>query len=297
LVKIDPKAVGVGLYQHDVDQKELANALDRVVVSCVNFAGVEVNSASAALLKHVSGITTRVANALVKYREEKGAFTSREELQRVPGLGPATFLQAAGFLKVANGNEPLDTTFIHPESYEAARRLLELLPKSEGKVSRTSERIAQFRQLVKLQSSLGNNRQRKNSNTSEDAAWADIAEKVGVGLPTLKDILENLEKPGLDPRDALPAPILRHDVLKMEDLQPEMVLLGTVRNVVDFGAFVDIGVKQDGLVHISELANYRVRDPLSVVAVGQVVRVRVLNVDVKRGRVQLSMRNVGKEEA
>lgn len=297
LVKIDPKAVGVGLYQHDVDQKELANALERVVVSCVNFAGVEVNSASAALLKHVSGINTRVASAIVKYREEKGAFTSRAELQRVPGLGPATFLQAAGFLKIANGSEPLDNTFIHPESYEATRRLLTLLPKGEGKATQATrpvERIAQFRQLVKLQSSLGS-RQRKNISTGEDTAWAELAEKVGVGLPTLKDILENLEKPGLDPRDSLPAPILRHDVLKMEDLQPEMVLTGTVRNVVDFGAFVDIGVKQDGLVHISELANYRVRDPLTIVAVGQVVRVRVLSVDLKRGRVQLSMRNVGKE--
>ena len=296
LVKIDPKAVGVGLYQHDVDQKELAAMLDRVVVSCVNFAGVEVNSASVTLLKHVSGINTRVANAIVKYREEKGTFTSREELQRVSGLGPATFLQAAGFLKIANGSEPLDNTFIHPESYEATRHLLTLLPKGEGKAIRPAERIAQFRQLIKLQSSLGS-RQRKgtSANAGEDAAWTELAEKVGIGLPTLKDILENLEKPGLDPRDSLPAPILRHDVLKMEDLQPEMVLLGTVRNVVDFGAFVDIGVKQDGLVHISELANYRVRDPLTVVAVGQVVRVRVLSIDVKRGRVQLSMKNVGKE--
>jgi len=297
LVKIDPKAVGVGLYQHDVDQKELAAMLDRVVDSCVNFAGVEINSASFTLLKHVSGINTRVANAIVKYREEKGAFTSRAELQRVPGLGPATFLQAAGFLKIASGSEPLDNTFIHPESYEATRRLLTLLPQGEGKgdkATRPAERIAKFRQLIKLQSSMGS-RQRKGTDGSEDASWNDLAEKVGVGLPTLKDILENLEKPGLDPRDSLPAPILRHDVLKMEDLQPEMVLLGTVRNVVDFGAFVDIGVKQDGLVHISELANYRVRDPLTVVAVGQVVRVRVLSVDVKRGRVQLSLRNVEKE--
>lgn len=291
LVKIDPKAVGVGLYQHDVDQKELAAMLERVVVSCVNFAGVEVNSASAALLKHVSGINTRVANAIVKYREEHGPFKSRAALQTVPGLGPATFVQAAGFLKVANGLEPLDNTFIHPESYAATRALLEMLPESDdakGKAAKPAERVAQFRQFIKLQNSLG----RGNRGDGERAAWADIAKKVGVGLPTLNDILENLEKPGLDPRDALPAPILRHDVLKMEDLETGMILQGTVRNVVDFGAFVDIGVKQDGLVHISEMADRYVKDPLRVVAVGQVVQVRVLKVDTQRGRVQLSMRGV-----
>jgi len=296
LVKIDPKAVGVGLYQHDVDQKELAAMLERVVISCVNFAGVELNPASAALLKHVSGINTRVANAIVKYREEHGPFRSREDLHKVTGLGPATFVQAAGFLKIANGVEPLDNTFIHPESYVAARALLEMLPASEdGKAAKPAERIARFRQLVKLQNSLGRtsrNRAAGASGDGEQASWADIAKKVGVGLPTLNDILENLEKPGLDPRDALPAPILRHDVLKMEDLQAGMVLPGTVRNVVDFGAFVDIGVKQDGLVHISELADRYVKNPLTVVAVGQVVQVRVLKVDVQRGRVQLSMRGV-----
>jgi len=293
LVKIDPKAVGVGLYQHDVDQKELAAMLDRVVISCVNFAGVEVNSASAALLKHVSGINTRVANAIVKYREEHGSFKSREALQKVPGLGPSTFLQAAGFLKIANGIELLDNTFIHPESYKAARALLAMLPEGEGKVVRPAERIALFRQRIKLQSSLGrsSSRNRDTNGSSEEATLADIAKKVGVGLPTLNDILENLERPGLDPRDALPAPILRHDVLKIEDLEPGMILQGTVRNVVDFGAFVDIGVKQDGLVHVSELADRFVRDPLTVVAVGQVVQVRVLKIDMQRGRVQLSMRN------
>jgi protein Tex len=293
LVKIDPKAVGVGLYQHDVDQKELAAMLERVVVSCVNFAGVEVNSASAALLKHVSGINARVANAIFKYREVHGPFKSRVVLQKVPGLGPATFVQAAGFLKVANGVEPLDNTFIHPESYAAARALLAILPASDdakGKSAKPAERVAQFRQFVKLQNSLG----RGNRGDSEQAAWADIAKKLGVGLPTLNDILENLEKPGLDPRDALPAPILRHDVLKMEDLETGMLLQGTVRNVVDFGAFVDIGVKQDGLVHISEMADRYVKDPLTVVAVGQIVQVRVLKVDKQRGRVQLSMRGIEK---
>jgi len=296
LVKIDPKAIGVGLYQHDVDQKELATMLDRVVVSCVNFAGVEVNSASAALLKHVSGINTRVASAIVKYREQHGPFKSREELQKVPGLGPATFVQAAGFLKIANGIEPLDNTFIHPESYAAARALLAMLPSNsdeKGKTLKPAERVAQFRQFIKLQSSLGR-ANRKGSGGGEQAIWSDIAKKIGVGLPTLNDILENLEKPGLDPRDALPAPILRHDILKMEDLETGMILQGTVRNVVDFGAFVDIGVKQDGLVHISEMVDRYVKDPLSVVAVGQVVQVRVLKVDRQRGRVQLSMRGVGK---
>jgi uncharacterized protein len=299
LVKIDPKAVGVGLYQHDVDQKALAAMLERVVVSCVNFAGVEVNSASAALLKHVSGINARVASAIVKYREEHGPFRSRQELLKVPGLGPATFVQAAGFLKIASGSEPLDNTFIHPESYDAARKLLDLLPAGDnGKAQKPAERIAQYRQLVKLQSSLGRGKRNRPTNSGdssndEQATWADLARKIGVGLPTLNDILENLEKPGLDPRDALPAPILRHDVLKIEDLQPGMLLQGTVRNVVDFGAFVDIGVKQDGLVHISELADRYVKDPLSVVAVGQVVQVRVLKVDLQRGRVQLSMRDVG----
>ncbi|MFL5701718.1 MAG: Tex family protein [Ktedonobacteraceae bacterium] len=296
LVKIDPKAVGVGLYQHDVDQKELADMLERVVVSCVNFAGVEVNSASAALLKHVSGINNRVASAIVKYREQHGPFKAREELQKVPGVGPATFVQAAGFLKIANGSEPLDNTFIHPESYVAVRTLLGMLPANgDGKTGKPAERIAQFRQLIKLQHSLGRNTRNRTANApdgSEQAAWEDIAKKVGVGLPTLHDILENLEKPGLDPRDALPAPILRHDVLKMEDLQKGMELQGTVRNVVDFGAFVDIGVKQDGLVHVSEMADRFVRDPLTVVAVGQVVQVRVLEVDIQRGRVQLSMRGI-----
>jgi uncharacterized protein len=263
------------------------------VASCVNFAGVEVNSASAALLKHVSGVNTRVANAIVKYREEHGPFKSRADLQQVSGLGPATFVQAAGFLKITNGIEPLDNTFIHPESYIAARAVLGMLPDSgdaKVKAAKPSERIAHFRQFIKLQSSLG----RGKGAGSEETAWADIAKKIGVGRPTLNDILENLEKPGLDPRDALPAPILRHDVLKMEDLQTGMILQGTVRNVVDFGAFVDIGVKQDGLVHISEMADRYVKDPLSVVAVGQVVQVRVLKVDQQRGRVQLSMRGIEK---
>ncbi len=276
LVKIDPKAVGVGLYQHDVDQRELAKELERVVTSCVNYAGVDVNSASAALLKYVSGINNRVAEAIVAYRDSNGAFTARDQLRKVPGLGPTTFVQAAGFMKVAQGKEILDNTFIHPESYDATRKLLDLLPPStDGKLG---EQVRLWRAMIKLQ---------KKAKTDP---FDEVAHQIGVGVPTLHDILENLEKPGLDPREALPAPILRHDVLSLDDLREGMVLQGTVRNVVDFGAFIDIGVKNDGLVHVSELADHFVRDPLTVVAVGQIVSVRVLGIDRQRGRVQLSMR-------
>ncbi len=280
LVKIDPKAIGVGLYQHDVDQRALATALDRIVVSCVNFAGVDVNAASPQLLRHVSGITARIADNIVAWRTEHGPFISRQQLLKVTGLGPATFVQAAGFLKVPNGKEPLDNTFIHPESYDATRTVLKTLPGRTDE--RASDRVRSWRLLTGMNS--------RGSGTQ--SAIAELAGAVNVGVPTLTDILENLEKPGLDPRDSLPRPILRQDVLKLEDLQAGMVLQGTVRNVVDFGAFVDIGVKQDGLVHVSEMADRFVRDPLTVVAVGQVVQVRVLSVDIGRGRVQLSMRNV-----
>jgi len=277
LVKIDPKAVGVGLYQHDVDQHTLAKELERVVTSCVNFAGVDVNSASAPLLKHVSGINSRVAEAIVNHRETNGKFRSRKELNKVSGLGPATFVQAAGFLKVPDGTEPLDNTFIHPESYAATNKLLELLPGDSA--TKLPERVKLWRSMAQLQA------KHKGKSPIET-----MAEQVGIGVPTLNDILENLEKPGLDPREGIQAPILRRDVLSIDDLHAEMVLQGTVRNVVDFGAFVDIGVKNDGLVHISELADQFVADPTSVVAVGQVVNVRVLAVDKTRGRVQLSMR-------
>ncbi len=280
LVKIDAKAIGVGLYQHDVDQRALATALDRIVDSCVNFAGVDLNSASSQLLRHVSGITTRIADNVVAWRTEHGPFTSRQQLLKVSGLGPATFVQAAGFLKVPGGKEPLDNTFIHPESYDATRSVLKTLPGSPDE--RASDRVRSWRLLIGMNS----------RGAGAQAAIAALASEVNVGVPTLTDILENLEKPGLDPRDSLPKPILRQDVLKLEDLKEGMALQGTVRNVVDFGAFVDIGVKQDGLVHVSEMADRFVRDPLTVVQVGQVVRVRVLAVDIGRGRVQLSMRNV-----
>jgi protein Tex len=280
LVKIDAKAIGVGLYQHDVDQRALATALDRIVDSCVNFAGVDLNSASSQLLRHVSGITTRIADNIIAWRTEHGPFTSRQQLLKVSGLGPATFVQAAGFLKVPSGKEPLDNTFIHPESYDATRSVLKTLPGSPDE--RASDRVRSWRMLIGMNS----------RGAGAQAAITALASEVNVGVPTLNDILENLEKPGLDPRDSLPKPILRQDVLKLEDLKEGMALQGTVRNVVDFGAFVDIGVKQDGLVHVSEMADRFVRDPLTVVHVGQVVRVRVLAIDIGRGRVQLSMRNV-----
>ncbi|HEX9057970.1 MAG TPA: Tex family protein [Ktedonobacterales bacterium] len=281
LVKIDPKAVGVGLYQHDVDQRSLAEALDRVVTSCVNYAGVDVNTASPQLLRYVSGINTRVADAIVAHRAANGPFASRAALKKVHGLGPAAFVQSAGFLKVPAGKEPLDNTFIHPESYDTARALLGKLPGGDGGDERIPDRVRAWRLLVGM-----------GGRADQGGAVAALARELDTGVPTLADILENLEKPGLDPRDGLPAPILRHDVLKLEDLREGMVLQGTVRNVVDFGAFVDIGVKHDGLVHVSELADRFVRDPLSVVSVGQVVPVRVLAVDIARGRVQLSLRGV-----
>ena len=280
LVKIDPKAVGVGLYQHDVDQRALAEALNRTLVSCVNFAGLDVNVASIQALRCVSGVTARIADNIVSHRAANGPFKKRSELLKVAGVGPATFTQAAGFLKIAGGPEPLDNTFIHPESYDVARKALEKLP--GDKKERVSDRIKTWRLLVGMGSGGG----------GVKTAIAALAKELEVGVPTLTDILENLEKPGLDPRDSLPKPILRHDVLKLEDLRPDMVLQGTVRNVVDFGAFVDIGVKQDGLVHVSEMSQTFVRDPLSIVAVGQVINVRVLSVDAARGRIQLSMRDV-----
>ncbi|MGI5837542.1 MAG: Tex family protein [Chloroflexota bacterium] len=274
LVKIDPKSIGVGLYQHDVDQKELAKELDRVVVNCVNYAGVDVNTASASLLQYVSGINRRVAEKLVQYRYEHGPFRSRDDLKKVSGMGPATFTQAAGFLKVPGGENLLDNTFIHPESYEVAQKLIDRLPEPRDG-EKLPQRVSRFRRKME----------------SKGITVEALAAELGTGAPTLKDILDNLEKPGLDPRDSLPKPILRQDVLKMEDLKPGMMLQGTVRNVVDFGAFVDIGVKQDGLVHISEMADRFVRNPLEIVGVGDVVTVRVLGVDLARGRIQLSMKS------
>jgi protein Tex len=274
LVKVPPQSIGVGLYQHDVDAKRLAAALARVVESAVNFAGVNANTASAALLSHVAGMTRRVAENMVAYRNANGPFAIRRDFLKVSGLGPATFTQAAGFLKVPGGTNPLDDTFIHPESYGATERLIALMPGDTG--GRLSDRAARFHAAV----------------LADDGLRRDVAAQVGLGEPTLLDVLENLAKPGLDPRAELPPPLLRRDVLTLDDLREGMVLKGTVRNVVDFGAFVDIGLKNDGLVHRSELGPRFVRDPLEVVSVGDTVTVRVLSVDRERGRVALSMRDV-----
>jgi len=270
LVKIDPKSIGVGLYQHDVNQKQLSETLDAVVESAVNHVGVDVNTASAPLLSYVAGVSRRVADAIVKHREDNGPFRNREELKKVKGLGEKTYQQAIGFLKIPQGDRPLDNTFIHPESYAAVERLFDYLA-VRGDEKNLPARIEVLRQQEDL---------------------SELADLLEVGVPTMADILEALAKPGRDPRDDLPKPLLRQDVLSMEDLQEGMVLTGTVRNVVDFGAFVDIGVKQDGLVHISQLANRYLKSPFEVVSVGDVVKVKVMNVDAERGRIGLSMKEV-----
>lgn len=271
LVKIDPKSIGVGLYQHDVDQKQLSTALGGVVESCVNYVGVDLNTASASLLQYVAGIQPAVAKNIVAYREENGKFESRKQLLKVKRLGEQAFIQAAGFLKIADGKEPLDATWVHPESYEVARQLLAKLGFETTDI------------LVKEKLADINDRLRQVNIDK-------MADELGVGKPTLKDIIEALAKPGRDPREDLPKPIFRNDVLKMEDLKPGMMLTGTVRNVVDFGAFVDIGVKQDGLVHISQLSDRFVKNPTDVVAVGDIVEVRVLEVDLARQRIALTMK-------
>jgi uncharacterized protein len=271
LVKIDPKSIGVGQYQHDVDQRLLSEALDAVVESCVNYVGVDVNTASVSLLKYVSGITAAVAKNIVQYRNTHGKFTSREELKRVPRLGEQTFVQAAGFLRIAGGTNPLDNTPIHPESYEAARGLLKQLGLKLEDLNKKTHFIA-----------LATNRRGLD--------LARVADQLHVGLPTLKDILAALERPGRDPRSDLPLPVFRSDVMEISQLKVGMVLKGIVRNVVDFGVFVDIGVKQDGLIHISELSHKYIKHPMDVVSVGQVVDVKVINIDEQRGRIGLSMR-------
>ena len=269
LVKIDPRSIGVGLYQHDVDQKRLAGALDAVVESVVNYVGVDLNTASPALLGHVAGIHRSAAASIVAHRNEHGPFPNREALTAVKGIGDKTYEQAAGFMRIPDGTEPLDNTAIHPESYPAVARLYKWMGVQDQAAARP--------RLAALQ-----------GRTDLD----QLAAQVGVGVPTLRDVIEALLKPGRDPRDELPPPVLRQDVLQIEDLQVGMVLKGTVRNVVPFGAFVDIGVKRDGLVHISQLADRYVRDPLEVVSPGDVVQVRVLEVDLERGRIALSMKEI-----
>lgn len=272
LVKIEPQAIGVGQYQHDMNQTKLSAQLGNVVEDCVNAVGVDVNTASAVLLEHVSGINKTIAKNIVNYRETNGSFQSRRQLLKVPKLGPKAFEQCAGFLRIRDGKEVLDNTAVHPESYEAADKLLKLLGFTE-----TDVRNGKTRDLAAAV---------KKSGQSMET----LAAKTGVGVYTLSDIITELQKPGRDPRDNAPAPILRSDILDFNDLKPGMELKGTVRNIVDFGAFVDIGVHQDGLVHISQLADHYVKHPLDVVHVGDIVDVRVLSVDPERKKISLTMR-------
>lgn len=267
LVKIDPKSIGVGQYQHDMNQKNLGTALSAVVEDCVNSVGVDLNTASASLLEYVSGINKTIAKNIVSYREENGSFSNRKQLLKVPKLGPKAYEQCAGFLRISGGSEILDTTSVHPESYAATKALMEKLDITE--------------QELKCGGMKGISRKVKNT--------AEIASELSIGEPTLVDILKELEKPGRDPREELDKPILRSDVLDMKDLKEGMKLKGTVRNVIDFGAFVDIGVHQDGLVHISKMTDRYIKHPLEVVSVGDIVDVTVIGVDLEKKRIQLSM--------
>ena len=270
LVKIDPKAIGVGQYQHDMNQKKLGEALGGVVEDCVNRVGVDLNTASASLLEYISGISKAVAKNIVAYREANGRFVSRNELLKVPKLGPKAYEQCAGFLRILNGKNPLDATSVHPESYEATAKLLEKLGYEKG--SWKPGQLAGISKKVKDKKKL--------------------AVELDIGELTLNDILSELEKPGRDPREDMPRPILRSDVLEMKDLTPGMVLKGTVRNVIDFGAFVDIGVHQDGLVHISQICDRYIKHPLEALSVGDVVEVKVLEVDLGKKRIALTMKGI-----
>ena len=271
LVKIDPKAIGVGQYQHDVNQKKLAESLSAVVEDAVNEVGVDVNTATPSLLSYVSGINKTIANNIVKYRDENGKFIERKELLKVPKLGKVAYQQCSGFIRIPDGKNPLEITAVHPESYEKAEQLLENIGYTKEDL-RNQEKLKDIK--VKLNS----------INLKE------VSEKLDIGEMTLKDIVEELSKPGRDPRDEMPKPILRSDVLKFEDLREGMILNGTVRNVIDFGAFVDIGVKHDGLVHISELSEKFVKNPSDVVSIGDIVKVKVIGIDEKRQKVNLSMK-------
>lgn len=268
LVKIDPKSIGVGQYQHDMNQKKLSEALSGVVEDCVNRVGVDLNTASASLLEYISGISKAIAKNIVTYREENGAFTARSQLLKVAKLGPKAYEQSAGFMRISDGRNPLDATGVHPESYAATKALLE-------KMGYTLEDVKN-RNVVGISKKIRD--------------YKKLAEELEIGELTLRDIVKELEKPARDPRDDMPKPILRSDVLEMKDLTPGMVLKGTVRNVIDFGAFVDIGVHQDGLVHISQMCDHYIKHPLEVVSVGDIVEVKVLSVDLKKQRIQLTMK-------
>lgn len=280
LVKIDPQAIGVGQYQHDVNQKELAGTLDATIEAAVNHVGVDLNTASGALLRHVAGINATTAKNIVAYRNEHGVFTSRRQLLKVPRLGPAAFTQCAGFLRIHEAKSPLDNTPVHPESYGLAEKILQ-------KLGFTLKDLTDKTQLAFLQA---------KRRLLDERKEQELAKDLQAGLPTVHDILDALVSPGRDPREDLPAPLTRQAIVNLSDLKPGTILRGTVRNITDFGAFVDIGLHQDGLIHISELSKRRVKHPLEVVSIGQVLKVMVISVDEKRGRIGLSLKQVPKEE-
>ena len=272
LVKIDPKAVGVGQYQHDMPQKRLNETLDGVVEDCVNSVGVDLNTASAPLLRRVAGVSAATAKNIVTWREEEGAFTSRAQLKKVKGLGPKAYEQCAGFLRLPEAKNRLDATAVHPESYAAAKALLDACGYTAAEIG--TDKLADLPGVVRA----------KGAGT--------LCEALGVGEPTLNDIVAELCKPGRDVRDSLPKPLLRSDVMGLDDLKPGMELTGTVRNVIDFGAFVDLGVHQDGLVHVSQISDKFIKHPREVLKVGDIVRVKVLNVDTAKKRIALTMKGV-----
>ena len=273
-MKIDPKAIGIGQYQHDVDQKKLSESLTGVVEDAVNTVGVDVNTATASLLSYVSGINKTIAKNIVKYRDENGKLKERKELLKVPKLGNVAYEQCAGFIRIPGGKNPLEITAVHPESYEAAEKLL-------NKIGYKKEDLLEKDKLEEIRKKLSG------------VKVKELSKELDIGEMTLEDIIKELSKPGRDPREDMPKPILRNDVLKFEDLQEEMVLTGTVRNITDFGAFVDIGVKHDGLVHISELSDKFVKKPSDIVSIGDIVKVRVIGIDKERQKVKLSMKNIG----
>lgn len=316
LVKIDPKSIGVGQYQHDVNQTRLGEALDGVVEDCVNNVGVDLNTASPALLQYVSGISKSIAKNIVSYREQNGKFTNRKELKKVKQLGDKAFEQCAGFLRITDGENPLDKTSVHPESYEIAENLLNRLgysiddvknsrlsdivqristlkieeEKKEIKPELSGRTLKGLEALAVLKQKPNEKKAKKSAKELFDARIKVLAEELNVGIPTLIDIVEELKKPGRDVRDEMPKPIFRNDVLKIEDLQEGMVLTGTVRNVVDFGAFVDVGLKNDGLVHLSEMSEKYIKHPMEIVQVGDIVSVKIKSIDVQRQRIGLTMK-------
>ena len=272
LVKIEPKAIGVGQYQHDMNQKQLAEALGGVVEDCVNSVGVDLNTASAPLLSYISGINSAVAKNITLYREENGRFKNRKELLKVPKLGQKAFLQCAGFLRITDGNELLDNTSVHPESYKAAAGLMRILGYTEEDL--LGEKLSDIEKRI------------------NEYGKQKLAEELDVGIPTLEDIANALKKRGRDPRDELPEPVMQSEIMDISELKPGMIMTGTVRNVIDFGAFVDIGVHQDGLVHISQICNKFIKHPLDVLSVGEIVKVKILDVDVKKKRISLTMKDI-----